>query len=336
MGQYGTDGGGGCDGVNDNVSTYGLISLGLSRWPGGTLVVGKPGRSITMSNNATDIACIIDVLPGNQGSDEIASGDFGICNLSASMLTNQHRLKNVLGGQTITLGINMGINVQLGNFVLQAGTMATQVPLGGCGSSTPKPRICHYNVASPYNLLSVENQYTFRTFSAALIAAIPGTKNVTNLFELANRALGNSDGVDNMENGVSLDEIQQAVANINEGFDNCMVFVGWNVAPCPPIDPTPGDGRIAQTTIAPALEVTAYPNPYQENFSLKVNSPVTGQATVSFYTIDGVKVSEMKRDVVAKKDVWIPFNVPAVYRTRIVYTVNVGSHNAKGVVLSPN
>jgi len=84
------------------------------------------------------------------------------------------------------------------------------------------------------------------------------------------------------------------------------------------------------------LEVTAYPNPYQENFSLKVNSPVTGQATVSFYTIDGVKVSEMKRDVVAKKDVWIPFNVPAVYRTRIVYTVNVGKHNAKGVVLSPN
>jgi hypothetical protein len=44
----------------------------------------------------------------------------------------------------------------------------------------------------------------------------------------------------------------------------------------------------------------------------------------------------MKRDVVANKDVWVPFNVPAVYRTRIVYTVGVGKYQSKGVVLSPN
>jgi len=300
------------------------------------LVVGKPGRSITMSNNATDIACIIDELPGNQGSDEIASGNFGICGLPASMLTNQHRIKNVLAGQTITLGINMGLNVQLGGFALQAGTLATQDLVGGCGTTTPKTRICHYNVLSPYNLTSVENEYTYRTFSSALIAAIPGTKNVANLFELANRALGNTDGVDNFENGVSLDEIQQAVANINEGFDECMATIGWNVAACPAIDPTPGDGRVAPTAVAPTLNVTAFPNPYQENFSLRVNSPVTGQAAIGFYTIDGVKIGEMKRDVVANKDVWVPFNVPSVYRTRIVYTVAVGSYNAKGVVLSPN
>jgi len=86
----------------------------------------------------------------------------------------------------------------------------------------------------------------------------------------------------------------------------------------------------------PSLIVTAFPNPYQENFSLKINSPVTGQAVIGFYTMDGVKVGEMKRDVVANKDVWVPYNVPAVYRTRIVYTVTVGSYNAKGIVLSPN
>ena len=72
------------------------------------------------------------------------------------------------------------------------------------------------------------------------------------------------------------------------------------------------------------------------NFSLKINSPITGQAAISFYTMDGVKIGEMKRDVVEKKDVWVPYNVPAVYRTRIVYTVTVGSYNAKGIVLSPN
>ena len=82
--------------------------------------------------------------------------------------------------------------------------------------------------------------------------------------------------------------------------------------------------------------VTAFPNPYQENFSLKINSPVTGQAMISFYTMDGVKIGEMKKDVVALTDISVPYNVPAVYRTRIVYTVTVASYNARGIVLSPN
>jgi hypothetical protein len=100
-----------------------------------------------------------------------------------------------------------------------------------------------------------------------------------------------------------------------------------------------GAGRVVTSnsiSSQPSLIVTAFPNPYQENFSLKINSPVTGQAMISFYTMNGVKVGEMKRDVVAMKDVWVPYNVPAVYRTRIVYTVTVGSYNAKGIVLSPN
>jgi hypothetical protein len=52
--------------------------------------------------------------------------------------------------------------------------------------------------------------------------------------------------------------------------------------------------------------------------------------------MDGVKIGEMKRDVVANRDVWVPYNVPAAYRTRIVYHVSVSGYNAKGVVLSPN
>jgi hypothetical protein len=335
MGQYGTDGGNACDGTN-NYTTAGIIAKGLSAWPGGTLTVGKPGHSIVINNNAADIACVIDVLPANQGSTEIAAGDHGICALPGSMLTNQGRLKNVLAGQTITLGINMGISPQLGSFALQAGVLATQDLVGDCGSTTPETRICHYSLVAPFQLTSVENEYTYKTFTQEVIDAIPGTNNVANLFELANRALANVDGVVGTEAGVSLDEIQKAVAAVNEAFDNCKSTIGWNVAPCPPFDPTPGDGRIAATTVSPTLEVTAYPNPYQENFSLKVNSPVSGQASIGFYTIDGVKIAEMKRDVVAKRDVWIPFNVPAVYRTRIVYTVNVGTHNTKGVVLSPN
>ena len=92
----------------------------------------------------------------------------------------------------------------------------------------------------------------------------------------------------------------------------------------------------SQDSSQASMIVTAFPNPYQENFSLKINSPVTGQAMISFYTMNGVKIAEMKRDVVAFKDVWVPYSVPAAYRTRILYTVNVAGYNAKGIVLSPN
>src|SRR5688572_22155191 len=329
MGAYGTTGGKMCDGENGGFSTAGFIQAVLNNLGG--LTVGKPGHSIVMTNSAADVDCIIDHLPGNSTPKELPDGDVGICNLPNGPL------KNVLAGQTITLGLNLGItNSQLGGFVLQAGVLAAADPVDGCGDDTPKPRVCRYNTLAPYNLIGVDNEYTYRTFTQEVIDAIPGANTVANLFELANRALANVDGVVGSEGGVSLAAINEAVSSVNEVFDNCKIFIGWNVAACPAIDPTPGDGRIAATTVAPALEVTAYPNPYQENFSLKVKSPVTGQASISFYTIDGVKISEMKRDVVAKREVWVPFNVPAVYRTRIVYTVNVGSHNAKGVVLSPN
>jgi len=127
-----------------------------------------------------------------------------------------------------------------------------------------------------------------------------------------------------------LSQIEGAVGGINEIFDECKIVTGYVAL---------SSSRVItsnSTSSQPSLLVTAFPNPYEENFSLRINSPVSGQAMISFYTMDGVKIGEMKRDVVSLKDVWVPYNVPAVYRTRIVYTVTVGSYNAKGIVLSPN
>jgi hypothetical protein len=334
QGAYGNAGGQDCDGDN-SMSTTALINQSISHW-GGLITIGKPGHSVTIATGQAN--CVIAALPGGGPAKELPAGNSSICNLPASLVNGQGRIKNVLLAQTITLALNIGITSpsDLGVFPLQAGVLATQDPVGGCGSDIPEQRICHYNIASPYNLISVENEYTYRTIDAAVVNAIVGPKTVAGLLDLANRALANVDGVVGSENGASLSAIADAAGAINEVFDECKIFIGWNVAPCPATDPTPGDGRVAAPTAAPALAVTAFPNPYEENFSLKINSPVTGQAVIGFYTMDGVKIGEMKRDVVALKDVWVPYNVPAVYRTRIVYTVNVGSFNAKGVVLSPN
>jgi hypothetical protein len=225
------------------------------------------------------------------------------------------KIRNQLFAQTLTLYFNTTIVGLSGNTLADVkldGSLAVIAPRN-CGSSDPS------GPGTPTQLVSPAISSYLATHGYATT--------VGGLLQLANDALG---GVN--VSPLSLDQIQSAVENINQTFDECKIVTGY-------VSAGSGAGRVITSnsiSSQPSLIVTAFPNPYQENFSLKINSPVTGQAMISFYTMDGVKIGEMKRDVVEKKDVWVPYNVPAVYRTRIVYTVTVGSYNAKGIVLSPN
>jgi len=222
------------------------------------------------------------------------------------------KIRNQLFAQTLTLYFNTTIaGSTLGNVLLD-GSLAVIAPRN-CGSSEPA------GAGVPTQLVS--------TAISSYLATHGYATTVAGLLQLANDALG---GVD--VSPLTLQQIADAVDNINNVFDECRILTGYVAA-------SAGSGRVItsnSTSSQPSLIVTAFPNPYEENFSLRINSPVTGQAMISFYTMDGVKIGEMKRDVVEKKDVWVPYNVPAVYRTRIVYHVTVNGYNAKGIVLSPN
>ena len=222
-------------------------------------------------------------------------------------------INNQLFAQTLTLYFNTTIaGSTLANVSLASGSLAVIAPRN-CGSSEPA------GPGVPTQLVSTEISNYLATHGYPVTVA--------GLLQLANDALG---GVS--VSPLTLSQIEGAVDNINNAFDGCKILTGY-------VQASGGSGRVItsnSTSSQPSLIVTAFPNPYEENFSLKINSPVTGQAMISFYTMDGVKIGEMKRDVVALRDVWVPYNVPAVYRTRIVYTVNISGYNAKGVVLSPN
>jgi hypothetical protein len=217
-----------------------------------------------------------------------------------------------LFSQTLTLYFNTTIaGSTLANVALD-GSWAVLAPRN-CGSSEPA------GAGTPTQLVS--------PVISSYLATHGYATTVAGLLQLANDALG---GVD--VSPLTLSQIQEAVANINEVFDECRILTGY-------VPAGGGGGRVItsnSTSSQPSLIVTAFPNPYVENFSLRINSPVTGQAMISFYTMDGVKIGEMKRDVVERTDVLVPYNVPAVYRTRIVYTVSVGGYHARGIVLSPN
>ena len=222
-------------------------------------------------------------------------------------------IRNQLFAQTLTFYFNTKIaGNKLGEVIFNGDSLI--VAGRQCGNPNPVGTWDTISVISPA-IVSYMSSHGYPATAAGIL-------------QLANDALG---GVN--ISPLTVQDVHGLVGGLNETFDECRMVVGYV-----PVASGSG-GRVItsnSTSSQPSLIVTAFPNPYEENFSLKINSPVSGQAMISFYTMTGLKIGEMKRDVVALKDVWVPYNVPAVYRTRIVYTVNVSGYNAKGVVLSPN
>ena len=76
-----------------------------------------PARSILISNTDEDKNAIIAVLPGGGSSYALSVGEPHLSALPSSYL-KKGVLNNTLLAQTITLGLNLGIDSQLGDFVL--------------------------------------------------------------------------------------------------------------------------------------------------------------------------------------------------------------------------
>ena len=221
QGYYGNAGGKSCA-MGVTYSTSGLISKALMSYPLGTIpetykmTIGLPGKSVSMSNNPTDIAKIIEFLPGGGSSLVLSTGDFTINNMPNSYL-KKGNVNNTLLAQTITLGLNLGIDSALGNFILQAGKLATAAPQGGCGSKIPMPRSCSYDIYTP-----TINEYKYFD-----IPTFVNGKTVKQLFDMANDALGGKP----LPAGVTLSSLANAVDVINNAFDGCRISMGYNQTP---------------------------------------------------------------------------------------------------------
>ena len=80
------------------------------------------------------------------------------------------------------------------------------------------------------------------------------------------------------------------------------------------------------------LKATAFPNPFNAQFKLNINSPVSGMATIQFYAVNGAMITEMRHYVQAGIN-----NVVEVksdqFKSNIVYRVHVGDYKTNGMVL---
>lgn len=296
QGAYGNSGGKYCDGITGGISTSALIAQAIDH-AGGTITVGKLGKN-SISITGSDVACVISKLPGGGAAKELLFGDVNIC--SSAIPLKNGRINNVLLSQTITLALNIHIKgpgaTDLANFALQAGTLATAAPIGGCGTSDPKVRICGYCENGVW--MPTVNEYTYRTFSNAVITASGGENStIASLLDLANRALANVDGVVGKEDGATLSDISGAVASINEVFDECRIAVGWDIEKCSaPIDCSQTSGGTSITSsdsTSSAGLVKVYPNPFKDHLTFEITADVSGNASLKIYNLSGQKLFDV-------------------------------------------
>jgi hypothetical protein len=330
QGYFGNAGGLSCDGENGGLTTTALINQSIANW-GGTLTVGCGTKKVTISTGQA--SCVIDKLPGGGPSKELTAA-YTICSLPDALM------KNTLLAQSIALGLNIGITPSdLNDFPLQAGTLYTAEPVGGCGSSIPKLRRCIYDDVTG-ELIDVENPYESRSFSQALIDAIEDAgypKTVGGLFSLASDALCNKDGVLGTEQGVSLSEIAGAAGSINEVFDECRISVGWNIGACPASNvvapPRINVSASAEAATIGKLKVSTYPNPYSSNVRFVIESPVSGQAILDVYNIAGQKVQTLFNGHIDANETRIIDYKPTVANGMLIYTLRIGNRQVTGKLI---
>src|SRR5205814_5109099 len=113
----------------------------------------------------------------------------------------------------------------------------------------------------------------------------------------------------------------------NNAFDGCRILVGTiHTAPL-----------LVNKNVSNKEELTvlAYPNPYTSRFNLSINSPVSGEATIEFFTANGSKVYQMKQIIPARLKTTVPYPGPVVYPT-LLYKVTIDKYHSTGIVIKPN
>ncbi len=250
------------------------------------LVIGKPGKSLTITSS--DAACLIKRLPGSGPAKALPSGNHTFdSNCNSGIPLKNDKFNNVLLGQTITLGLNLRLDNELGSIVIEDNWLITM------GADPNNDGYCGTSDDVQIDSLTFE-KYIPESVIKAMIK-IYGSATVNNLFDLANKALGGEP-----TSKANAKDITIAVSSINEAFDHCTFLVGFQ-------NTNPQLNRIKLTSFTvkenSVERIKAYPNPFIDNLIFEIAVPKNMNGTLELYTSTGTLVATIYTGVlVAGKD----------------------------------
>jgi hypothetical protein len=328
QGFYANQNGKACNGTNSSVSSSQLMLNAFGATT--SQVFGNIANRQFFTLYKTDISNgnIFKMLPGSGNSQPIAVDN--ILPYDGAYYSNQStwylvpiatsgsskgKINNQLLSQTMSLWFNLHNSAALATVNLANDTLLTTAQTK-CGSGIPTGLPSKFGL--PHDVIVYLN------------GANGYANNVSGLFQLANDVLG---GVNVSVNPLSL---QYAVAAINNAFDGCRILTAT----------IPYRGTNVLTNAAPklinekndtprTLQVTAFPNPYSDQFSLKIVSPVSGMAIIEFFAANGTKIFGDRKFLSDRVINVVPYNGPR-HSGALVYKISVGDYHASGFVIGIN
>jgi hypothetical protein len=288
----------------------GTITAALKGW-------GNGGMNLSMMNFKwnvpADVAKIAEYLPG---------GGPAAAYTGTKEALSAKNPKNILLAQTMTLGLNMGLNPTLKNFTLQTGMLYT-IPSDDCGVNGSGEGECF-----PFDVDGLPN-----------LNGVPGIQ-VQDVWMAANLALKGDPSAASW----SKSKLAGAAGSVNEAFDECRVERGWDRRECyidrNKVNPESllltESFTVANNGAAKNLTVKAFPNPFKDRVTIQFTSPVSGKAIVEIFDMTGRRLEMInKGQVIAGRMNTVDYTVPATNRNSIIYKVTVDKFSVNGRLVSP-
>ncbi|HET9824582.1 MAG TPA: hypothetical protein VFP87_04575 [Chitinophagaceae bacterium] len=326
QGFYGNGKGTACYTVNGTTSVVSSTQLMLNAFGGtNSQVFGNSGnkRFFTLYKSDITKGNIFKMLPGS--SNALVLGQDNTLPYDGASYDDQStwylvpiqssgnqkgRINNQLLAQSIALWFALQTSSTLGPIDLSMDTLVTRTQTTcGSGVAAGPPR----KFGLPHNVvvyLNGSNGYAH---------------NVNGLFNLANDVLGGAN------NTIAPADAQAAVATIIQAFDSCRILT-TTIPYVPPTFITTAPKVQMQEVASDKLSATAFPNPYDRQFSLKIISPMGGMAIIEFFGADGTKIFEQRAPIIDKISNIISYAGPH-HPGALFYKITVAAYHASGFVI---
>jgi hypothetical protein len=266
------------------------IEYAISNSPNGVINIGE-GRLVIRSGDAP---AVITFLPHAGASSPMNS--YG----SMDELIKDKSVMNQLLAQTITLGINMGLNPGLAYFRLQGGYMITEGSLDcGMDGRTNGKQDCFY--LDPLGLADVDGDQVITVNDVWMIA---------NMY-LAGKKLDKA----------SIETISDLVENLNKAWQGCRTFKRF--------------ADQCNSSENNEYYIKVYPNPFKSYVNFEFTSPVSGTAILEIWDMAGRKIEvSAQGNVSANKVHSFRYNAPRLSHGQYIYRITVGTYVKMGKIMT--
>jgi len=240
------------------------------------LVIGWGNNTMTFFPGEGQ--CVVDHLPGSGPAKRITGTNTCASHPGIQTRANNGKIYNILLAQTIAYGLNLRLSPTMAGMIMET-SLLTLAESTGCGQGFPGSN-------------SVGNTWDFRSLPPDVWAKLQADyqtlePDAWDLFDLANRAVGNDPTVASS----LLTSISDAVALMNESFDECMwgTFGGGNNGPTSPFGGG-GSDEPANMTESNFIRLNVIPNPFETTTEIRFMTTWDTKVSVEIYNVLGVLV----------------------------------------------